>query len=194
MPSSYVGISDDGGDKVSVSSTGALSVIDGINPSITGVYTFALIDAAGVAAANNFLSLFNPVGSGKNLAFSFSFTASYVAVTALTTASMGLYRTTTATGGTDSSASIAKLVTAYPSPVGVVRTGNPTVTLGAALNSVVPPLSGGSFTSGSEVSIQATSVTNTLVLVPGEGVAFRTTSGDTNQRWNVTIAWAELTP
>jgi len=192
MPGQYVGISDDGGRKLAINAAGAITTVTGVDPNLDGVYAFALIDAPGVVAANNFLSLFNPLASGRNLAFSFSATASYVATTSVVAASMGLYRTTTSTGGVDSSASIAKLASAYPAPVGVVRTGNPTVTLGNALNSVPPPLSAGSFTSGDAITINATSTANTLVLAPGEGVVFRTASGDVNQRWNLTIAWAEI--
>jgi hypothetical protein len=192
MPGQYVGISDDAGNKLTVNTNGTISTITGADPSIKGVYVFALADAAGVVAANNFMSLLNPVGSGRNISFSFSSTASYVATTAIVAASMGLYRITTATGGVDSSATIAKLATAYSAPVGVVRTGNPTVTLGNLLNTVAPPLSAGSFTSGDAITINASSVANTLILAPGEGIAFRTTSGDVNQRWNLTIAWAEI--
>lgn len=178
--------------QMTVGIDGTVSTIAGSDPTIKGVYSFALPDAPGVVAANNFMTLFNPLGSGKNLAFSYYQASSYTAATPVVTASMGMYRVTTATAGTDSSASIVKLVTAYPSPVAVVRTGNPSATIGALLNTISPPLGAGSFTSGDAIAVNATSTTNTLVLVPGEGVVFRTTSGDVTQRWNLTIAWAEI--
>src|SRR5260370_32590850 len=47
--------------------SGSVSDYPVINPSYTGTYTFNTADMAGVVAANVFLSLFNPLLSGKTM-------------------------------------------------------------------------------------------------------------------------------
>lgn len=168
-----------------------LSVQQAVDPSVDGIYSFCLPDTPGVVAANNFVSVSNPVGSGKLVSVIFIDVASYVATTAIAAASMVGYRTTAATGGVDSTASAVKLRTAYPTPSAVVRTGNPTATIVGAIQATSPPLSSGSFTSGAYVSVATASFSSALLLAEGEGFTFRTTSGDANQRWNITFAWAE---
>jgi hypothetical protein len=170
-----------------------ITSVTGLDTSLTGAYAFGAVDLAGVVAANNFISLFNPSTSGKALYLGTLIWGKYVATTATTAASMVLYQITAASGGTDSSSSIAKLNTSYPAASAVVRTANPTVTLGAALLAQAPPLSGGSFNAAPSTPVKALGPADSLLMLPGEGVVFRTASGDVNQRWNVTFAWSEVT-
>lgn len=159
--------------------------------NITGVYVYSADEIPGVAAATNYLSLFNPVGSGKSLYIGGIFISCVTAGGSTVTAPMRGYRTTTATGGTLQAASaIAKFITATPDPIAEVRLANPTVTLGAALFNSPPPLSAGNGTTPvHQVPIPPDS--GPFSLAPGEGIVLRQTTGDTDLRWNLSIAWAE---
>lgn len=159
--------------------------------SITGVYLFSADEIPGVAAANNYLSLFNPVGSGKNLYAGGVFVSCVAAGGSTVTAPMRGFRITTATGGTLQAAStIAKFITANPDPVAEVRLGNPTTTLGASLFNSPPPLSAGNGTTPvHQILIPPNS--GPLLIAPGEGIALRQSTGDVDLRWNLSISWAE---
>jgi hypothetical protein len=159
--------------------------------SITGVYVFSADEIPGVAAANNYLSVFNPVGSGKNLYLGGVFISAVTAGGTTVTAPMRGFRTTTATGGVlQATSATAKFITAYPDSVAEVRTGNPTVTLGASLFNSPPPLSSGvNSTPVHQVPIPPNSAP--FALAPGEGIVLREATGDTDLRWNLSIAWAE---
>lgn len=159
--------------------------------NITGVYVYSADEIPGVAAATNYLSLFNPVGSGKNLFLGGVFISAVTAGGSTVTAPMRGFRITTATGGTLQSAStVGKFITANPDPIAEVRTGAPTVTLGAGLFNSPPPLSAGNgSTPVHQVPIPPNS--GPFVLAPGEGIVLRETTGDTDLRWNLSIAWAE---
>lgn len=159
--------------------------------NITGVYVYSADEINGVAAANNYLSLFNPVGSGKSLYIGGIFISCVTAGGSTVTAPMRGYRITTATGGTLQAVStIAKFITATPDPIAEVRLGNPTVTLGAALFNSPPPLSAGNGTTPvHQVPIPPNS--GPFSLAPGEGIVLRQTTGDVDLRWNLSIAWAE---
>jgi hypothetical protein len=155
-------------------------------------YFYAIADAPGVVAANNFLSVFNPAGSVKSIAWLAAFFNSYVIGTSGTPNSMIIYRTTAASGGTlVSPANIGKFVTAQPNSVVEVRTGNPTVTL---LNSQVvfscsPPLGSGNASASPASSSPPGGAI--AISLPGEGLVFSTAAGNVNQMWGVEFDWAE---
>jgi hypothetical protein len=170
-----------------------ISTAGALDSNITGVYAVGLIDAPGVATTNVFASLFNPVGSGRLLAITNLIWGKYVATTATTAASMGFYKITAASAGTDSSTAITPLNPfSAATAKSIFRTGNPTVTLGNILLQQAPPLSAGSFNNAPAITIAATTAAGALLLSEGEGIAIRTASGDVNQRWNVTIGFLEL--
>jgi hypothetical protein len=197
MPGSYVGISDDAGDKLNVAADGSLvvsgtvSTIEAANPSLRGVYVFSQEDVPGVVAANNFVSLFNASGSGRILVFAGAFVSSTAAGGTTVTAPMRGYRVTTATGGTLQAASASgKFITTYPNPTGEVRLGS-TVTLGAALfNS--PPVISATVGSTPVHSVPVIAGAGLFTFAEGEGLVLRTTSGDVDQRWNFSIVWGEI--
>lgn len=163
------------------------------NPAITGVYVFSIASQPGVVAANTFLTVFNPVGSGKTVSFSAAFISTAAGAASGATAPMRGYRIASApTGGTvQGAATIAKFNNSYANTVVEVRTANPTVTLGPALwntpSAVTTGAGGGQFVH--EVDTPAGSPP--FVLAPGEGIAINTAAGDTDQVWNLTIVWAE---
>jgi len=163
------------------------------NPSLTGTYVFSIANAAGVAGANTFITLYNPVASGKTISFSSAFISSVAGGAASTTAPMRGYRFSGApTGGTvQGAATIAKFNNAVANTVGEVRTGNPTVTLGPALWNTPPPVTSGAG-GGQFVHIVDTPAgAPPFVLAQGEGIAINCSSGDVDQVWNLTIVWTE---
>ena len=169
-----------------VSTTGVRS------PSIKGVYDFSLSNATGVVAANNFISLFNPVGSGKVLSFGTVFVSCALAAGSTNTEPLRGFRITAASGGTlQATSAIAKFITSDPNPVAEVRTGNPTVTAGAAIfNS--PPVVSGAAGFGNVHIIPVPGGLAPFTLVEGEGIVLATTAGDVDQRWNISIVWSEI--
>jgi len=166
-----------------------LNPSDGTNNPNKG-YVYSMASIAGATAANVFLSLFNPAGSGKiALVAGIGIScATNRAIAAL--APMRTYRVTAASAGTlVATSDVCKLITIDPDPVCVLRTGNPTVTLAQALSNTPPVVSTGlgGFSNVHEIDIR----NSPLVLFGGQGVAFKTDLGDVNQFWNIAIAWAE---
>lgn len=198
MPTSVNGaqltrLVDNSGHTLSIRADGAIGVTTGGVPESSKFYITTLIDAPGVVAANNFLSLFNPVGSGRNVVVFFAQTIPWATAATTADASMNVFRTTAASAGTLTTAStIGRFITTDGSPVAEVRTGNPTVTTtGQALLGTPPAItSAGSGTSGGSVSNSTPGAS--FLLVPGEGIVWRTTLGDVDQRWNLQIIWAEF--
>lgn len=178
---------------VTTTPTGVTETLTVVNPDYTGIYYYSAQDMPGVVAANNFLSLFNPLGSGVNLVVIGGVVGTYL-VTGATNVrvSLQIARITTATLGVlAGAASIVKGITAYANPAAQVRTGNPTVTLGAVLSSVPPPVSPNTSV---RTTLQVPDAASPLLLVPGEGIVAHTSAGDTDQTWNVQIQWAEMLP
>lgn len=162
------------------------------NPAIKGAYVFSIGGVAGVAAANTFLSLFNPVGSGKIISVGSGYVSSYSTGASAPTVPMNLFRITAASAGTlqTNSTAVAKFQTAQPTSIAEVRIGNPTVTTGAQLANVAP--SEGPFATDQFVAA-APSVYPPFLLAEGEGVCYRqTAAGVTSTFWNFTIVWSEL--
>jgi hypothetical protein len=164
------------------------------SPLLSGGYVFSQEDIPGVAAANNYLSLENPVGSGKVILIAGVFISSFIlADIATTSVSMRGYLATGISGGvTHAASSIGKVRSTMPTPVGVIRDTNPTATLGAAwFNS--PPVIGASKGSSPFVhQIPASIPAGSITLLPGEGTVIRQEAGDVDARWNISIAWSEL--
>jgi len=159
--------------------------------NIDGVYVYSADEVPGVAAANNYLSLYNPTGSGKLLYVGGIFVSCVTAGGSTVTAPMRGYRATAVSAGTLQAAStIAKFISANPTPIAEIRTGNPTATLGASLFNSPPALSAGS---GSTAVHQVLIPPNSgpFVLAEGEGLVLRETTGDVDLRWNLSISWAE---
>jgi hypothetical protein len=179
--------------EVTTTPSGVTETLSVVNPAYTGIYQFSAQDMPGVVAANNFLSLFNPLASGVNVVIIGGVVGNYL-ITGATNArfSLQIARVTTAAGGVlQGAATIAKGVTAYPAAMAEVRLSNPAVTLGPVLTAVPPPVSP-NFAFRTVLSVAEAAAP--LLLVPGEGVVARTAGGDTDQTWNVQVQWAEMLP
>lgn len=163
------------------------------NPVFKGGYVFSQPQVPGVAAANNFLALINPLGSGRTILVAGVFISSViVADVAATAEPMRGWLATAISGGTlEPAASIGKVRSNMPPPTAQIRTGNPTATLGAAWFNSPPTL--GTAKQGSPFvhQVPATIASGSITLLPGEGTVLRTEVGDTDQRWNLSIAWNE---
>lgn len=153
-------------------------------------YVYSDGSFAGVVAANNFLTLVNPIGLGRLINVTGAFFSSSSTGASSSTATMRGFRVSSVSGGTVKDVStIGKFVTADPDPVGEIRIDNPTMTLGAQLFNVPPP-TGAAATSNPVTQIRTGGA---FILAPGEGVGFKTNSGGTEQRWNISVTWIEQT-
>lgn len=154
--------------------------IDELPPGAVA-YVFNTIDQPGVVAANNFVSIFNPVGSIRTIGASNA------------SNSLGVYRVTAASGGSlTAAANILKFDTASANSIAEVRTGNPTVTLlnSTPAYSAAPPQGAGQINT---VPAQSFVPSGLLALChPGEGIVFQTAAGNTNQMWGIGVAWYEF--
>lgn len=175
-------------------STNPLPVISAADPSVLGVWTTAQSVMPGVAAANTFVTLFNPVGSGRDAFLAAAFVSGVAVAATSAVEPMHMYRLAVAPSGGSvvSNTTFFKLDSGDPDPVAEVRIGNPTVTLGPIGTSTPPPVTTGAG-GGQFIHDIIPPPPSFLLLRPGEGLAFRTVSGDVSQRWNVTITWAEKT-
>lgn len=167
-----------------------VSVVPAIN--LLKFYAFSLSDVPGVVAANNFLSVFNPVGSGRNLVFYQSIVNAYAGGATTSTTSLNIFRTTAASAGTLITASaVPRFVTSDGPSVAEVRIGNPTVT---TINTTLQGISPAITTAGAGTSASGGGSTpsgSSFVCVPGEGLVMRTAAGDVDQLWNLTFVWSE---
>lgn len=160
-----------------------------------GVYSFQLVDQAGVAAANNFLSLFNPAASGKVVILLEASVESYSVAIAATKNSMRLTRITAASVGTlQAATAINKFQTSDPNPASEVRTGNPTITAAAEVDAFGPNevITAAGSNAISRRKMELRPEWGEFTLIEGQGVAFRQTiAGDVDQTWNLKLSWVE---
>jgi len=183
-----------GTQNVNVTTPTSLATYDVASPSILNSFVYSQAEQTGVLAANTFLSVFNPVGSGKILAFGGAFISSYVVGDiAATVESMRGFRVTAASAGTlITNSTICQFDNTKPASIAEVRVNNPTVTLDDAIfNS--PPFIGGA--KGSIPIVHQVPVPPALgpfLFRPGEGIALRTNAGDVDTRWNLSVAWSEM--
>lgn len=174
-------------------SVNPLPVILTANPQVDGTYILSIADVPGAATPQTFITLFNPVGSGKTVVVGGMFISTVAAAGTSATQPARIHRISAApTGGSVVAAvDIFKFNTANPDPVSVLRIDNPTVTLGAPASNTPPPVTTGA--GGGQFVHEVDPPTGTTVLLaPGEGVAVHNSAGDTAQRWNISLAWAEI--
>lgn len=160
-------------------------------PAGARVYQACLVDSPGVVAANNFLSLFNPVASGKSLVpLGFIIDCHDVAATNIGS-SMTIFRTSAASVGTLFAANtVTRFVPSDPDPVAEVRVANPTVTTtGRVLIGIPPAINPGG---GGTNSTFVTPAGSFPIIPAGTGIVFGTASGDTDQLWNLQLTWIEF--
>lgn len=156
-------------------------------------YVHSLSDSVGVAgSAHTYMSVLNPAGSGV-LAAALLFDSQNYAIGAASVAvSLEIYRITAHSVGTLIAASaVNRFDTLHPNPACTVRVGNPTITTaGTLLRGVAPVITAG--LGGNAPFVTQPPGGTSFLFHPGEGIAFRTSDGDTDHRWNMTYIWAEF--
>lgn len=168
--------------------SGTITAIQGIAPG-TNFYTAAIEDVPGVAAANNFLSVFNPLGSGKTIIFYASIVIPWASAAQAVAVSLNVFRITAASAGTLQTPD--RFLSAAPASIAEVRKGNPTVTTtGASLGAYPPALTAAA--GGASPTALTVPSGASFICVPGEGLVLSTTSGSTTQLWNLGFIWAEV--
>lgn len=159
----------------------------------TGLYIFSLERQASAALGKNFISMYNPTGSGKSLSLGGIF-ASYYAIAAGPAYPLRGYRaTTTPTGGTLAGPTeICQFDSAHPPSVAEIRYNDPAATLdGAFFNS---PSGIVANTVGGVHEIDAPAGFNPFLVRPGESIILRQNAGTANFFWNLSILWREVAP
>jgi hypothetical protein len=171
-----------------------LSIYTVQNPALDGAYVYSQAEVAGVVAANNFMTLTNPVGSGKIIVFAGAFISSFiVGDTGATITSMRGYRASAVSGGTlQAASSIGKFQTSQPDPVGQIRTGSVTATLGTALFNSPPYIGAAKSSSPFVHQVPIPPQGGLFTLMEGESMVLRTEVGDVDTRWNLSLAWGEI--
>jgi hypothetical protein len=161
-------------------------------PIGTKFYFHSIVEAPGVVAANNFLSIFNPIGSGKTLIFYAANIDAYSTAGTSVTNNLQIFRTTAASAGTLITASaVNRFVTTDPNPVAQVRVGNPTVTTTGTVLIGFPPAITGAGAGTGPVGNASIPPGAGFICLPGEGVSYGTAVGSTAQLWNLNVTWAE---
>lgn len=175
--------------------------IDGTVTTLPGVmtganfYVYNLPDIPGVVAANNFISFFNPVGSGKTITVYRATIIPWASAGNSVDVSMRVFRIsgTAPSGGTQvAAANIQKFTSSSTNSVADIRKANPTVGTVATepVFSVPPAVSSAGVGAAATVIAEIPSGA-TFVLAPGEGIVANTPSGATQQLWNFSITWLE---
>lgn len=171
--------------------TASIPIYNGVDPTWTGVYFHAIVDAAGTTASNNYISILNPTGSGK-LAIALGFIATnYTTGSVASAQSLKVFRTSAHSGGTDTTApNVNRFNTAAPDPVCQVKTGNPTVTTTNGSNpmlGIAPTLGTGAQSPETVAPTPGAS----FLFTPGQGIVFQVGAGNVAQFWNMQYIWAE---
>ncbi len=161
---------------------------------VTAQYIFSRQREDSTVALKNFVSMWNPVTSGKTIAFGGLF-VSYMATVASPSYPMRGYRITVQpTGGTlATSSEICAFDNKVFMPAAEIRYGNPTISGvdGAFFNSP-PCLIQGQNTTGVIERIEPPPGFNPFLVRPGEGIVMRQDQGAAGHFWNFSIAWTEL--
>lgn len=153
-------------------------------------YIAAVVDKQGSAGAYTFLSVFNPANSGR-VHVALGFRADSYATGPTTVAdSLQTWRISAVSGGSErAAANVDRFITTFPDPKTRVFFDNPTITTtGNALLGIPPVISTGTGESSTTVSPTPGA---SFVMLPGEGLAFFTETGDTDQFWNMQYVWTE---
>lgn len=179
-------------DGVTVS--GTVATYPGADPAVTAIYAYTLHDVSGVSAAYNHLAFYNPPTSTRAVCVLSLRISSYNVGITGTGASMHVSPITTSASGSQvtNTQIVRQLGTA--TPMAILRTANATATIsGVAAFAATPPIAGLNQASQSTLAVVASAQNPGILLSPGQGLVFRTNSGDTSQRWNISLVWSERT-
>lgn len=160
----------------------------------TALFDFSLQRQDSLVAGKNFVSLFNPVTSGKVISMGGVF-ISYMADNPSPSYPLRGYRISTLpTGGTEHlEAEICRFDTQRFAPAVLIRSNNPSVgTLGAAFFNAAPGITNGLAESSDIQDVDTPAGFNPFLLYPGEGIVVRQDAGAVGHLWNISLVWREL--
>lgn len=160
-------------------------------PAGARIYQGCIVDDLGTVAAKNFMSLFNPVASGKTLVPLGFVMDCHTNAATTSDASMTIFRTSAASVGTLFAANtVTRFVPTDPDPVAEVRVANPTVTAtGRVLIGIAPAI----YPGGGGGNPAFVTPSGGFPIIPaGTGIVFGTSAGDVDQRWNLQLTWMEF--
>lgn len=162
---------------------------------VTALFDFSLQRLDSTVAARNFLTLYNPVTSGKIMSMGGVF-ISYMATNPSPAYPLRGYRISgEPTGGTShGEEEVCRFDTQRFAPAMLVRSNNPTLAsgLGAAFFNAAPGITMGQQTSSDIQQIDTPAGFNPFLLYPGEGVVLRQDVGNPGHYWNISVVWREL--
>lgn len=157
------------------------------------VYGVTAVNVPGVVAANTYLTVFNPVGSGVVITPIRAEVQCLTIAAALDPSYMQASLITSSTGGTLVAATDVNKFDEvhYPDPEGEVRIGNPTVTIRHpyALATWPPVVSTGEGNTGAAVMALTGAG---QFFYEGEGFAYHADGGDVDQSWSFHFVWGEI--
>jgi hypothetical protein len=165
--------------------------------AIIGVYSHMDSQIPGTVGAKELYTLFNPAASGRTVHVVRIMARQYAAAAATALAAARMHFLTSSSGGVLVPAIIIpRYKSGYPDPVAESRTGNPTVTIDYAdspFNSIPSPIvmtAVGSYSAAIYDWIPRIEEEE-IELLEGEGIGFRTNSGDVDQRYDIGVTWLE---
>lgn len=165
--------------------------------TVSGVYAYCMTDVAGVTAASNvFMSLFNPIGSGKLFAVKRLEMQSYTIAVTGVKSSKRFSRVSAASGGTLAS-SVESHDTNYPTQKAEVRISNPSVSQVADIKAFAPAIeisaASGAYPAP-EIEFNPRDEFEEIILREGQGISiYQTVAGNVNETMNINIVWMEYT-
>ena len=165
--------------------------------TISGVYSYAITDQAGQTGAYVFLSLINPVASGKLIAIRKLDYQAYGVAASITKISKRMSRISSVSGGVDvSGTAIAKHDTTFSNALATLKITNPTVGQVADIKSFPPAIiitAAGTYPSP-EVDFNPRSDDDDIILREGQGISiYQTAAGTANETMNFRVSWMEYT-
>lgn len=158
-------------------------------PKPQGVYLHSIAEVQGTVEPQTFMTLFNPVGSGRNITLATAALSYSNTMPATEPAPLRGWRISAASGGVlIPAADIAKFNTLASNSVAQVRITNPTATLTQAVFNSPAPIDNRS----SNVHTVDVPAGAAFLMRPGEGIAIHKEAGTTSAFWNITLVWAEF--
>ena len=159
----------------------------------TALFDFSVERQDSTVATKNFLTLFNPSTSGRLYSIGGVFVSYMTTVASPAYALRGFRVASEPSGGTlHAESTICRFDTQRFAPSAVMRTGNPTTTLGAAIFNVAPGLAQGQNHSSTIEQVDVPVGFNPFILYPGEGIVVRQEAGNPGHLWNISVLWREV--
>ncbi len=165
--------------------------------TITGMYSYTIVDQVGQAGNYTFVTLINGGTTGKKIAIrKVDYQAYAVAITIAKVSKRFSLISSSSVGSLIGAAAIAKHKSSYSNSYAVVRTTNPTVVQVADIKAFAPAIviTAAGAVPCPEIDLNPKEEIDEIELLSGEGVCiYQVGTGTANETMNVRIIWAEYT-